>query len=62
MGKCVYISGWADDFLKKVSQCCSGLKGISLTRSFEASPTWNGKTDNEAISVKCWVWKEGWAA
>lgn len=45
---------------KKVSQCCSGLRGISLTRAFEASPTWNGKTECEAISVlKCWVWKEG---
>lgn len=44
---------------KKVSQCCSGLRGISLTRAFEASPTWNGKTENEAISIlKCWVGKE----
>ena len=60
MGKCVYISGWADDMWKKVSQCFSGLRGISLTRSFEASPTWNGKTENEAIlTLKCWAWKEG---
>lgn len=48
-GKCVYISGWDDDMRKNVSQCCSGLKGVSLTRSFDVSPTWNGKMENEAI-------------
>jgi len=44
---CVYTSGV--DRRKKVSQCCSGLKGMSLTRSLEVSPTWKGKTDTEAI-------------
>lgn len=48
-GKCVYISGWGDDMRKKVSQCCSGLKGMSLIRSFEASPTWKGNMEDEAI-------------
>ena len=50
-GKCVYISGWADDMRKKVSQCWSGLKGMSFTRSFDASPTWKGKTEDGAIVV-----------
>mgnify|MGYP006899221157 FL=1 len=45
----MYISGWNDDMRKNVSQCCSGLKGVSLTRSFDVSPRWNGKTEDEAI-------------
>lgn len=52
MGKCLYNSGYGEDWRKNVSQCCSGLKGMSLIRSFDASPTWKGKTENEAILLE----------